>query len=281
MKQYLTDLCKDVEKQLGRIERRDAPAMVVAQQAIDHLESILSELKNKIVDYQFPCDDDEIYFFKRIKPRLFSNLIYYHKVKTIEMGRPLGGNEAQVSYLRRELDRIKDFFDRNQDFFLYHRSDSSHLDQHYFKRGKPEIHINMESFSFERDPQFSTCGDFKLAKLIASQRLQGWLQQELDLINGDGKDRIPKRRLTWTARKVELIELIEAVVARGCIDHGKASVQEVVLYTEIILNVDLGNVTRTFYDLCIRSNPTRFLDDLREALTEKIEELNGSDKERK
>ena len=281
MKHYLTDLCKDVETQLERIERRNTPAMIVAQQAIDHLEGILSKLREKIVGHQFPCDDDEIYFFKHIKPRLFSNLIYYHKVRTIELSRPLGGNEAQASYLKRELDRIGDFFDRNHDFFRYHRSGSSYLDHHYFRRGKPAILVDMESFFFERDPRFSTCGDFKLAKLIASQRLQVWLQQELDLIDGYRRDHIPKRRLTWTARKVELIELIEAVVAKGCIDHGKASVQEVVSYAEMVLNIDLGNVTRTFYDLCIRSNPTRFLDELREALTEKVEELNGAVPKRK
>ncbi|WP_417943625.1 RteC domain-containing protein [Flagellimonas abyssi] len=37
----------------------------------------------------FPSKEDEIYFFKHVKPQIFSKLIYYIKLFNIESKRPL------------------------------------------------------------------------------------------------------------------------------------------------------------------------------------------------
>lgn len=59
------------------------------------LEDSLSQLKSFILNHSFKDEVEEIYFFKEAKPRLFSKLIYYHKVHNIAMRRLAGSNAAK------------------------------------------------------------------------------------------------------------------------------------------------------------------------------------------
>lgn len=75
---------------------------------------------------------------------------------------------------------------------------------------------------------------------------------------------------------------IKFMATLGCTNHGKTSLKEMINYAEYMLNIDLGdNVGRSFYDLCIRSNPTQFLDHLREALKKRVDDVNNAAPKRK
>jgi hypothetical protein len=127
-------------------------------------EEMFMKLKAFISDYVFENEEEEIHFFKVTKPKLFSKLIYYQKVYKIETMRPNGSNSVQIKYIKKELDRLTDFFNQNLDFYKYYRSDSTHLDKHFFLRKQPLIHPAWESFYFERDPDFSSHYDYKVGK---------------------------------------------------------------------------------------------------------------------
>lgn len=285
MEQFVSAIRKEVEYGLHEIEKREVSILNKAQDAITLLEKSFDCLKTFILQYEFRNEAEEIHFFKEVKPRLFCNLIYYRKIYNIEMNRPAASEEVQMNYLHREQGRIKDFFDKNLDFFHYYRSNGTHLDRYYFVRGGHDIHMNLESFYFERDPQFSTSCDFKVAKIMANDRIQVYLKSELDLLEQSEevfKWDVMKEKHTWTSAKIDLIELIYALEALGCTNHGKTSLKEMINYAEYMLNIDLGeNFGRSFYDLCIRGNPTQFLDRLREALQKRVNDVNNAAPKRK
>lgn len=279
MEQFVFSIRKEVEDGLLEIKKRDVCIIDKVQNAISLLENAFDRLKVFITTYEFRNDAEEIHFFREVKPRLFSDLIYCQKVYNIEMNRPAGSEEVQVEYLRKEQGRLKDFFDKNLDLYKYYRSGSTHLDMYYFKRGVQDIHLNMESFHFERDPLFSTNCDFKIAKILANDQIKNYLKSEFDKLEKENIPYLidlPKEKHTWTLGKIDLIELLYAAQALGCTNHGKLNIKEMASYLEFMLNIDLGNVPRSFYDLCIRSNPTQFLDRLREALRRRVDEVNGS-----
>ena len=72
---------------------------------------------------------DEIFFFKIIKPKFFSKLIYYRKVYNIEMMRPNGQDCVLKNYFINELNQLENFYNKNIDFYKYYRSGSTHLDK--------------------------------------------------------------------------------------------------------------------------------------------------------
>lgn len=277
MEKYVATLRVEVEEQLHLIENRNVEILEKARLAIDLLETSFIKLKGFIVDYEFKDEHEEIYFFKELKPKLFSPLIYYRKVYEIEVHRPAGSVGKQIDYLKGKLEGINVFFYKNLDMFCYYRSGSCHMDNYYFMRGTPDVTMSVESFYFERDPKFSTICDFKVAKLLANERLLDYLNKAINNLEnndpGSPAMNIAKTKHTWTARKNELIEMIYAWDTDGCFDNGTCSLAQITSYIEDVFNVDLGNVPRNFFDMKIRNTPTPFLDRLRMKLLERMDRL--------
>jgi hypothetical protein len=55
----------------------------------------MERLKIFIKDYTFKDDNEEINFFKAIKPRFSSLVIYYQKVYNLEMNCPVNNIDAK------------------------------------------------------------------------------------------------------------------------------------------------------------------------------------------
>lgn len=162
------------------------------------------------------------------------------------------------------------------------------MDETFFLRGRnPEILLYQETFYFERDPLFSTNCDFKVAKILANDMLESYIRKELEKLENKDYELVslfqPKEKLTWTGSKVDLIELIYALMEAKVFNHGKATLKEVVCYFENVFNIELGtNPSRTFIELCIRKVQIAFLNKLQNLLTKRMEkESNKKDKYKK
>ena len=96
---FIEKLNSEVLRSIERIESRDTDVLKKSLEASRVLGEAFDRLKQYIIGYRFQNDDEEIKFFKEIKPRLFCRLIYYRKLYNIEMNRPVGSIEAQREYL--------------------------------------------------------------------------------------------------------------------------------------------------------------------------------------
>ncbi len=176
-------LQKEIRRKIQQIEAEDKNILKKSLDASHVLGSAFDKLKEFIIEYKFKDEDEEILFFKEVKPKIFCHLIYYRKVYNIEMHRPVASIEAQIEYLKTKMDAIQEFNNKILDFYRYYRSGANFLDAAYFVRGKPDTEQYLETFYYERDPQFSTNADFKVAKIIANDMLQAYLLSELELLD--------------------------------------------------------------------------------------------------
>lgn len=260
MMNFVRKLKKEVEAEIHRIEATDANNLKKSLQASRVLGSAFERLKIFITGYRFRDDAEEIYFFKHIKPGLCSHLVYYRKVYNIEMNRPVGSIETQRTYLLHELDRIHDFQQKRQDFYRYLRSGATSLDCIYFMRGKTDMELYLESFYYERDPQFSTNCDFKVARIMANEMLQGYLQTELEALEfrilrpGESL----KNKINISAKKTDIIELIYGL--DGIDFFGQTPLTIVAAHVEETYGIRLGNISRAFSEMKLRNEPAPFLD---------------------
>lgn len=271
----ITTLIESVYNQLEDIECREEMPIANASAAIAILEDSFDKVKASISAYTFKDETEEIHFFKMTKPQLFSKLIYYQKVGRIEASRPAGSNTAIKNYLTKELDKIQCYFERNIDFYKYYRNGYTHFDNYYFLRGKPDIQLTLDSFYFERDPKFSTCYDFTVAKIIANDMLTVYINNELVKLDKHPEEEhvvasFPKVKETWTGSKTDLVELLYALCELGCFNFGKISLIRLASYAESVLNISLGDVYHTYLAIRRRTNRTQFLDDLKESLIAKM-----------
>ncbi|WP_395763136.1 RteC domain-containing protein [Elizabethkingia anophelis] len=240
------------------------------EKIIELILSKISIIKKHTLRYGFKSKDEEINFFKKIKPLFTSKLIYYNNIYKVETRKPYGGEKTIKKYLNAELSRIKKYFDNNLEFYRYYRTNSTYLDQKYFLRKNHDIKLNLDTYYFESDYSFSTSHDYKVSKIIANDLLQVYLEGQLNNMQNDNrKDTL----LNWSGTKTALIELIYALHANAIIDNGNADIKLIAQTFGQVFDIELGDIYHTYLELRSRKiNRTKFLDTLREGLIKKMDE---------
>ncbi len=272
-------LLSEFEGQLETLESGDGDILFKAEKGIALVEKCIRKLQKQIVGKDFETQADEIYFFKHVKPQIFSKLIYYIKLFSIESKRPRGKDVAQVKYLQQQIDKLQTFFNDNLEFYNYYRRGAMSMDEQYFVRGNRDLRMPLESFHFLIDDEFSTCQDGTVATIMAYDMLIVYLRKEVDDLNNNMEPtkNTPMEKpskLFWTGGKTELIELLYALHTSKCINGGTVDIKELASHFEYFYNVDLGNYYHTFIDIRSRkSSRTRFLDRLIELLNQRMESL--------
>ncbi len=280
MQEYFENIIEELQEELRELAMDVDDQIRLSEQSIRICWSKLQEVKAFILAHPFKNTDEEIWFFKTIKPRMLSHLIYYNSIFRIETKKPNGGEKIIRKYYEGELAKLKNYFENNLEFYKYYRTDSTYLDQYYFLRNKFDIKLCLDTCFFESDHSFSTSHDYKVAKIIANDRMQVYLENELSIVyklhgNHDGSNNYFHSGLKWTASKVSLIELLYGLHAEGVFNNGAIDLKEVAENFEQLFNIDLGQFHRTFLEIRIRkSSKTKFLDSLKDTLEKRMEEAD-------
>ena len=274
MEKYFNKSVHKLETAIHELEIETDCSIQKTETVIKLIVQSLSDLKEYVLKNGFKNLDEEIHFFKKVKPHLFCKLIYYRKICNIETSRPAGSNMVIKNYLVKELDKIQYYFEKNIEFYKYYRNSHTHFDNYYFLRGKPDIQLTLDSFYFERDPKFSTSYDFTVAKILANDMLIVYINKELVKLDKHIEDQtitpFPKVKETWTRSKTDLIELIYALCETNCFNFGRINLKRLTNYFENVFNIDLGDVYHTYLSMRGRINRTQFLDELKEKLNAKM-----------
>ncbi len=280
MIKFTDNLKETMERNIRAIESEE-PAMLKRAYLVGRMiEDLIGQLKSFILNYTFKNDEEEITFFKEIKPRFFSKLLFCVKVYQIEADKPMGSWEVQAGYYNNELDSIAAYLRKRLDYYKYYRSGSTHRDHIYFKRGVMDWDEQyIDGFHFERDPAFSSGCDFTVAKIHSYDMLQVYLREQLENITENKLELADKQRrvetvIHWTGKKIGLISLLYAFDTMGVIDNGNISLRKIQEFAEVHFDVKLGNIARAFNELRMRQNPTQFIDELKEALLKRIREAD-------
>ena len=272
MFEYTTRLRKETDELIEKIESSESNILKKSLEASHVLAEAFNQLKTFILSYQFKDEEEEVTFFKEIKPKICYRLIYYRKLYNIEMNRP-AGIDKQKEYLSDELNEINKYNIKRLDFIRYYRSGATHLDSLYFLRGKTDTEQYLETFYYELDPDFSTNCDFKVAKILSNDMLQAYLMQEIERLNSNGMIALPMGfpsiKLTWKGTKTELMEQLYSWDSDST--FGDVPLTQLSDYIQNVFNIQLDkNLSRAFSDMKIRNIPTPFLDKLKEALLKRM-----------
>ena len=268
----------DVQSQLKAIHSKTENPMLYAEQAIKMLITMLEKLKTTFINHQFDNKWEEIDFFRNIKPQFAAKLIYYNDIYNIETYKPFGSKKAIRKYYNAELIKLETYFAENLEFYKYYRTNNNCLDNKYFIRGKHNVRLTLDSFYFQADHRFSTSHDYKVAKILANDKIKVYLETEISkLENKDTPNANAPFLKTqkWTGSKVALIELIYSLHTEGVFDNGKTELKELATFFEEIFEIELGQFHRTFLEIRARkSERTKFLNTLRENLIIRMDEAD-------
>lgn len=249
-----------------------------AMYMINFIRPLFEELREFIHQYTFQDADEEIVFFKNTKPFILSKLIYFNDIYLLEIRKPNGSKEVLREYYKKKQTAITEFCNANLDFYQYYRSKATHLDKYYFLRNHENFKLCHNCGMFDKDPLFSTCCDHRVAKMLAYDMLEIYLQQRLQNIEKQevieySRASLPDNPFRWTAPKVAAIELGYSIYAAGVLNNGNADIKEIMTYIEASFKIDLGDYYRTYLAMRDRKRDrTPFLNSLIQKLLRKMDE---------
>ena len=275
------DILKNLDNKLDILEIEEQDILLKAEKGIKIAKQTLKSIRSIVVDYEFETKLEEIHFFKCTKPKIYSKLIYYVKLFNIESKRPRGSNKSQVKYLNNYIEKLQTYFNDNLDFYHYYRREAAVFDEQYFLRGKADIRLFPDSFHFFVDEEFATSHDSTVATILAYDLLIVHLKREIDKLENNGNyanlrmiQRKPK--ITWTAHKIYLIELIYALHSTDVINNGTVDIKDIAYFVEKTFKVYLGDYYRAFLEIRMRKNGrTKFLDILKKQLTKRMDDTDN------
>lgn len=278
MKEFVINLWHEIDIEIQTTESSFPDTLTRIKQVINCLDKSLRRLKAFTCSYEFQSGEEEIRFFKELKPRLYGQLLYFVRLHELEEHRPLSDQASESLYLSNEMKRLGQNFTHSLDFYRYYRSGDTSLDGKYFIRKEYDWALDKDPLSFEKDPLFSTSYDYEVANIIANDLLKVHLASELKRVSNEVCNNmialLSEKQLQWTDSKVSLVELVYGIYSSGSINHGAVELKDLAICFETVFNVRVGDFYRAFLEIRERKRSrTQYIDQMKDTLIRRMDDL--------
>lgn len=189
-----------------------------ANKAAKLIKNTLENFRTKIRKEGFRSTEDEIHFFKYVKPKISSYLIFYSVLAEIETCKITLNDEELKLFIDKKERKFRHVMRENIDFVKYYNAGLSHLDNFYFVREANFLSMSKNSTHQLADPEFNASHDMVAANIMAFELFKKHVDPKPDF-QAYGP---PVPKLKWTASKSDFIELVYALQATTAINYGEA-----------------------------------------------------------
>lgn len=272
---YIKNILLSIREEEKKLDLNSQNVIESTRKVVSFLLSKLERLRDYIMENGFEQPNQEIEFFKKIKPEIQGKLIFYNKVFKIESSCPSGMWDVYKKYFSDELQKIENIYRENTcncPFYRYYRSGRIDRDEELFIRGQINIDNGLNSHIFESDHRFSTYFDYKVARIIGDELFYDYLIFRINSGLFDMTKAENLQQLVWTESKNALIELIYAIHTNGSILNGNVSIRKITAIMQSIFNIELGDIHHAFHRMKMRAGSrTAYLDQLKKSLEEHMD----------
>ena len=271
-------LLKQLEQELEQIACKSNDPLEKLTSVLKPIRQALQKLKSHLNEHPFASKQDEIKFFKYIKPDFYCWQIYYTELYTIETDMPYSDVSKQTVYLEQELRYIERFFHQYQFHYQYYRLNADELDSLYFVRGVEVQSVLLPNVP-DVDPSFSTSSDYLFSKIKAFELLKEWVQERLlflkknPLIPYQMQNDSDEEDLTWTGDTINLAEMGFGIYNTAQVNGGSASLNSIFRWLEQKLHVTIGIPAKRFAEIRRRKrlSRTRYIDEMKDSIIRKLD----------
>ena len=258
------EILKKIEKldaDILEIELHSSNKLTAYFEVIRYCKNLLEELYDMIIQDGFTNTPSEILFFKKIKPKVLSGIIYYTRLYKFELNYARLSERSKKKYVRKQRKRIELFYHSHSQFVQYTALKLKYFDEHYFTQKQlDKLGLICNRHVVQTDP-ISSYYDLILSKIIAFQKFDEYLSNHRNI--GFNQNSISKSKLKWTSSKVALTELIYALHSSKVINSGSADIKEIAKCFQAMFSIHLGDFYRTYTEIKSRKKSrTKFIDEL-------------------
>lgn len=264
---------EEFQAALTELSRSGQDQLKWLSHAVELSFSYMKRLKKYFLRNEPQNNEDEILFFKTIKPKFKAQLLFHQSVLDIEGRRP-PGSDALSGYYISELEKIAHYFTSNLGFYDYVRRDATHLDDRYYLRGIFEVCLCPHENLIDFDESFNTSHDTKLAQLLANELILAYLERRIEKVNnketGTFHELLGEETYQWTENQAAFVEHCYGLIASEAVNHGKVVMANFIHYMEKVFNTTVKNFYGTYNDISERANQTLFTDKVKQALINRM-----------
>jgi hypothetical protein len=271
---------QELQDELLLLEGLDISPLEKLRQTLPLISGIINDIRAGVLTGGFPTVEAEIHFFKKVKPQFYALLIYETRYFSLCSQAPAGTKEMIKAYYEDELGQLLKLFQIDAFHYQYYKTKATELDQLYFVRGAQPTAIPVLDV-IDPWPGFSTAMDYSFAKFIAYERLRDYLVDLLIPLQREVEQQKlmehNKLKIHWTGETINLVELAYGIWLTGQVNHGNASITEIVQWLEVNFNVKIGLAFRRWYSISKRKrlSTTKYIDELKAAILKRLDEENG------
>lgn len=258
---------KQLKAELNELGNEDLTVFHNYDRSLELIKDALKDFKAIVMNNSFNSVEDEIVFFKEIKPFVLSRFLFLTFVIQHDNLYFISPKSAEF-HVKKMLKEKKSFLAEYKTYIIQLKSCSLKKEGEYFVRNQfsppicsvySEVLLNIQFCTFHSE----ILSIFKSYKLI---------QNFLDLKKENSTSTNIGIPLKWTQNKTALIELIYALHYSNAINSGNGSIKDLKNVFETVFNVKLGNVYRAYHDFKRREIRTPFIASLRKAMENKLDE---------
>lgn len=264
----------DLEQKIVTLNSGSTSVFEEVETGMYYCRKTINKLRKRFLSIELLSPDQECYFFKTIKPIPAGYMIYFISLADFELNRPQTSNRKIKKYIQEKIASYQEYFVEHRTFYKYLERRRTDRDSEYFLRSNGKVKFHLDAVHYCIDQNFSTSHDYITAKIFAHKLLISRLRKELFKLKNTSRLNTfltTTSSLQWTANKVDLIELIYALHAVKSINNGQVEIKDIASIVQEAFNIELGDYYRTFIEIRSRKiHPTKFLDNLKQSLTNRI-----------
>ena len=271
----------EFEREYEVLKNASDDVLTVSLGIIHYIEKKLKEMFNWLKKHVFKTLQEEIYFFKELKPRMVSKLLYYKELMNLESSLP-PSKKNKRKHCEELLSKINEYAVSNREFYQYYRSRTIVKDEDLFVRRSYKDIVRDDCCLINFDSKLCTSHDFNVATIIANDMFTSYLENKLDELNGKCKFNSIQidHKFNWTGTKVDLTEMVYGFQAAGSINNGNFDLKEFAIFLGTMFNVEIdSNLYGNYSDIKSRKvSKTRFINTMSDKLIEKMDNEDSKKK---
>jgi hypothetical protein len=166
-------LYQELQNELKYCRSKGYPFLIETEYCFHSAEKFRGLLREQLRSYEFPDIEEEICFFKTIKPKFIAESEYASLLNFAGNFCPdIGHSDELLEFWKRQFNRLTKFTEKHKEFYSYHSTRQTHLDTVYYTR----ISIDSDEYSFDST---SSGYDLLLGQLLAQQRYSSFAGEQL------------------------------------------------------------------------------------------------------
>jgi hypothetical protein len=175
-----TALFDQLQVDIQKAKRQTKNPLIMLANCIALCYDAFEQLTTSFRTIPWLSESDEINYFKEIKPKFVSLILYFETIFNFEFGTPMGGKRFLQSQYNDQLRELQHFFDRYAQFYEYYKSGRTDQDTLYFcRRAKQQQAVLLPLPGYVIEDNFTTPGDRAVAQIVANLLLIEYIHSKM------------------------------------------------------------------------------------------------------